>query len=230
MYWNLIMFKDVTVNGSSFYVASVNAHFSTQGPDTAAGGSPLLHDLWQIQKIYNTLVSEYSSNLFELYRGYSVSVLTVRIHVDFQGCQSWHNIILSFCIFKVKSGVTLLLHAVADEPAGGKKHRLCINGWEVLKKKKCGHLKLHDNRVNFICWGKLCDKLQIGYLTELVMRFFINCCFQGQECTLNLNNQQSCDQVIVSKLLDLSPKQVKMRSSLNVTPFQQQVIVRQVIN
>lgn len=51
-----------------------------------------------------------------------IAALTVRAHVDFQGCQSRHNIIFSLCVFKVKSGVALLLHAVADEPANEKPH------------------------------------------------------------------------------------------------------------
>lgn len=104
--------------GLLFYVASVNAHVSTQGPDAAAGGSPPLQDLWQIQED-NTLIS-HKQNIQVIWLTEVTAVLTVSIHVDFQGCQSWHNIILSFCIFQVKSGVTLLLHTVADEPAGGK--------------------------------------------------------------------------------------------------------------
>lgn len=47
-------------------------------------------------------------------------VLTFRIHTDFKVCESRHNIIFAFCIFEVKSRVTLLLQTVADEPANEK--------------------------------------------------------------------------------------------------------------
>lgn len=141
-------------------IGDVNAHFSIQGPHTAGGHSPLIQDLWQMQK--DTKVQFLTQNIlyhdcFEqvLLAPYKyfvqmqsqcitisavaandpakhhlkticfsftedIAVLTVRIHVDFQCCQSRHNIIFSFCVFKVKSSVTLLLHTVADEPANVK--------------------------------------------------------------------------------------------------------------
>lgn len=51
------------------------------------------------------------------------SVLTVRVHVEFQVRQSGDDVIFSVCVSEVKSSVTLLVHTVADEPAKEKKHR-----------------------------------------------------------------------------------------------------------
>lgn len=92
------------------------------------------------------------------------SLLTFRFHIDFQCCQPWHNIIFAFCIFKVKSSVTFLLHTVADEPTNERSRfrQIWMRSPQRAWKKKFGHLKIHDN---FISWGKLNDnqKLQDIY-------------------------------------------------------------------
>lgn len=103
-----------------------NARFSTRGPYAARGRSALLQDLRQTLKDTTFAFSHKQNICFMevILAGISTAdkaevtaVLTVRIHIDVQGCQSGHNVILPFCVFKGISSVSLLLHTVADKPA-----------------------------------------------------------------------------------------------------------------